>query len=99
MVELREFIRELRSELQEARTEGTGEPLQFELGPVQLELSVAVTEGGEGEAKVRFWVVELGGGGKMSQEATQRMTLTLHPKLAATGGTVTVTGAASAQER
>lgn len=38
-----------------------GEPLQFEPGPVELEATMAVEKGGGANAKVRFWVIELGG--------------------------------------
>jgi hypothetical protein len=61
MIELGEVIGELRRELQSAMSAGAGEPLRFELGPVELEATVAVEKGGSGSAKVRFWVVELGG--------------------------------------
>lgn len=61
MIELSDVIGELRRELQQAMYTGEGEPLRFELGPVELEATVAVEKGGGGGAKVRFWVIELGG--------------------------------------
>jgi Trypsin-co-occurring domain 2 len=61
MIELAEVIGELRPELQEAINAGEGEQLRFELGPVELEPTVAVEKGGGGGVKVRFWVLELGG--------------------------------------
>ena len=61
MIELAEVIGELRRELQEAINAGEGEQLRFELGPVELEATVAVEKGGGGGVKVRFWVLELGG--------------------------------------
>ena len=42
MIELAEVIGELRRELQQAMHAGEGEPLRFELGPVELEATVAV---------------------------------------------------------
>jgi len=82
MIELAEVISELRRELQQAMNAGEGEPLRFELGPVELEATVAVEKGGSGGAKVRFWVIELGGDAKATQSSTQRVKLALQPRLA-----------------
>ena len=82
MIELGEVIGELRRELQEAMNAGEGQPLRFELGPVELEATVAVEKGGGGGAKVRFWVIELGGDAKVTQSSTQRIKLALQPRLA-----------------
>ena len=81
MLELSDVITSLRIELDTARREGAGEDLRFELGPVELEVSVAVQKDAGGNAKVKFWVVELGADGKVSSTATQRIKLTLNPRL------------------
>ena len=73
MIELADVIADLRDELDTARRRGTGEDLRFELGPVELEVSVAVQKDAGGNAKVKFWVVELGADGKVSSTATQRI--------------------------
>jgi Trypsin-co-occurring domain 2 len=76
MIELAEVIAELRRERQQAMRAGEGEPLRFELGPVELEATMVVEKGGGGGgAKVRFWVIELGGDAKASQASTQRIKL------------------------
>jgi hypothetical protein len=98
MIELGEVIGELRRELQEAMNQGEGQPLRFELGPVELEAIVAVEKGGGGGAKVRFWVIELGGDAKVTQSSTQRIKLALQPRLAS-GGTAMVGGDEEARER
>ncbi|HEV8274441.1 MAG TPA: trypco2 family protein [Streptosporangiaceae bacterium] len=98
MIELGEVICELRRELQQAMDAGEGQPLRFELGPVELEATVAVEKGGGGGAKVRFWVIELGGEGKTSQSSTQRIKLALQPRLAS-GRTPMVAGDEVAGER
>ena len=98
MIELGEVIGELRRELQQAMDAGEGQPLRFELGPVELEATVAVEKGGGGGAKVRFWVIELGGDAKVSRSSTQRIKLALQPRLAA-GGTAMVAGDEAAGER
>jgi len=41
---------------------------------------VAVSKEAGPNAKVRFWVVELGADAKVASQATQRITLTLDPR-------------------
>ncbi len=65
-VELAQVISQLRQELSAAMREGEGEDLRFELGPVELELTVAVSKEAGPNAKVRFWVVELGADAKVA---------------------------------
>ena len=81
MIELSDVITNLRTELETARLAGVGEGLRFELGPVELEVSVALAKEAGADAKVKFWVVELGGSGKAGSTATQRIKLTLQPRL------------------
>jgi len=86
-IELAEVIQELRSELQRTMKEGEGEGLRFEVQDLELELQVAVTKsvtgGGEGSAKVKFWVFEAGTSGKAEAswgtERTQKLKLKLKP--------------------
>jgi len=81
MIELAELIRALRSELNVARERAEREALQFELGPIEVELTVAVEKQASGGAKVRFWVVELGGDGALAETSTQRIKLSLVPSV------------------
>jgi Trypsin-co-occurring domain 2 len=73
---LAETVEALRAELARAAA-GTGADIQFPVDGVQLEFHVGVTKAGEGNAGVRFWVVELGGGGSYSREEIQTVTVTL----------------------
>ena len=98
MIELASVIRDLRDELEEAIAAGADKALRFELGPVELEVSVAVERGGSGEAKVRFWVVELGADAKTDTTSTQRVKLTLTPRLTATGVAPYVSGEAPEEQ-
>ncbi|RZL79668.1 MAG: hypothetical protein EOP32_18855 [Rhodococcus sp. (in: high G+C Gram-positive bacteria)] len=79
-MELAQVISQLREELDTARRAGQDEDLRFELGPVELELTVAVDQQAGPDAKVRFWVIELGASGKVASNATQRIKLLLDPR-------------------
>ncbi|MCX4906355.1 trypco2 family protein [Streptomyces sp. NBC_00878] len=109
MIELASVIRDLREELARAIAAAEGEALRFELGSIELELSVALERSGQAGAKVRFWVMESGAEATSSATSTQRISLALQPTLTgptATAATVTtahnspyVTGRADARER
>lgn len=96
-LELAELIENLRAELSKARQGSKDEDLRFEVGPVELELSVVVSKEGGPSAKVKFLVVEVGAEAKAASAATQRMKLTLTPRLAG-GGATLVTGSAESGE-
>ena len=67
-VELAAVIRQLREELNEALGDAEGQRLRFELGPVELSLTVTVGREATPGAKVRFWVVEAGVDTTVSRE-------------------------------
>lgn len=100
MIELADMIRELRTQLSTALADGEGEALRFELGPVEIEASVAVTREAGADAKVHLWVIDAGASGRYGHAETQRITLTLTPRTAtAPSGTVLITGEESPTER
>ncbi|MGW2328666.1 trypco2 family protein [Streptomyces sp. NPDC001700] len=102
MVELSEMIRELRAQLTAAAAEGAGESLRFDVGPIEIEATVAVTKEAGGGGKVRFLVVEAGGDAKYASSETQRITLTLQPTAPGADGTRTtarISGAEVTGER
>ena len=86
MIELSTMIAELRRELSQAIAAGADEQLRFELGPVEVEVTVGLDSKGQAGAKVRFWVVELAGDTETARSSLQRIKLTLEPRLA--GSTV-----------
>jgi Trypsin-co-occurring domain 2 len=90
--ELAQVIGQLRRELSAAMRDGEGVDLRFELGPVELELTVAVSKETGPNAKVRFWVVELGADAKVASQATQRITLTLDPRRRGVAGKPLISG-------
>jgi hypothetical protein len=99
MIELADVVSDLRAELERARDAAVGKELRFEIGSIELEVAVALEKAGGGGAKVRFWVVELGGDAKMSNTSTQRIKLTLLPTLADGESKPYIAGSASPTER
>ncbi len=78
-LELASVVRQLRAELNEAMDGAEGERLRFELGPVELSLTVTVGREAAPGAKIRFWVIEAGADAKISREAVQDIKLVLTP--------------------
>jgi hypothetical protein len=78
-LELASVLRQLRAELNEAMDDAQGERLRFELGPVELTLTVTVGREATPGAKIRFWVIEAGSAAKISREAVQAIKLVLNP--------------------
>jgi hypothetical protein len=78
-VELASVIRQLRAELNEALADAEGERLRFQLGPVEVALTVTVGQETTPGAKVRFWVIEAGADAKVSRGAIQDIKLVLTP--------------------
>jgi Trypsin-co-occurring domain 2 len=79
-LELASVIRQLRAELNEAMDDAEGERLRFELGPVELSLTVTVGREATPGARVRFWVIEAGADVRVSREAAQDIKLVLTPR-------------------
>ena len=102
MIELADVISELRDELDRARLAADGSELRFGLGPVELEVSVALAREGKTGGKIKFWVAEVNAEGKLASTSTQRIKLTLTPTLGPAGAaelSVYVGGDAVAGER
>jgi hypothetical protein len=79
-LELASVVRQLRAELNEAMDNAEGQRLRFELGPVELSLTVTVGREATPGAKIRFWVVEAGADARISREAVQDIKLVLTPR-------------------
>jgi hypothetical protein len=103
-----EVVEDLRSELESAvaAAAGAGERFRFDVGPIELTLSVEVSREATPGAKVRFWVVEAGADVTLSNASTQELKLTLTPVDTAdpaarppSPGSVRITGASVAGER
>lgn len=81
MVELAELVADLRDELTRAVARANPDGLRFELGPVELEVSVAIAKEAKPGARVKFWVVEAGAEATVNHTATQKIILTLQPTM------------------
>ncbi len=99
MIELSDVIRELRGQLEKAAADGAGAAIQFEVGEVELEVSVALEKERQGSGAVRFWVLELGGSGKEGHVDTQRVKITLQPRVTASGRSPRISGLSQPGER
>jgi hypothetical protein len=88
---LAETIEALRAELTVAMARGNGKPLQFELGQVNVELTLAIIREASGNGGLRFGVVSFGAAGKASSETTHRLSLSLKPVAAHDADPVRVT--------
>lgn len=84
-IPLVDVLRALRAQLTRAAAEGQGADIRFEIGSVEVELAGTIGREGSGEAAVEFRVLgfgpKLGAAGKLSDEQTHRIKLTLTPKM------------------
>lgn len=71
----------LREELAAAWAAGQGKAVRFRVNEVTVTLEAVATRSKELGGKVRWWVIEAGGGGKAETETTQTLVLTLTPSL------------------
>jgi hypothetical protein len=69
----------LRDELESAWQTGEGRRLRFRATDVTLTVETVARLDKDGSGKVRWYVVEAGGGIKSGHERTQTLTLTLTP--------------------
>ncbi|MET7921807.1 trypco2 family protein [Streptomyces avermitilis] len=79
VVGLAEAVEALRQELLQAWSSSERARLRFRPSPVELTMQVAVTKAGGGNAKAKWWLVELGGDASRSSVTTQTLKLTLDP--------------------
>jgi hypothetical protein len=76
---LADTIAAVRRELSSALSAGQGPPARFRAGPVELELEIAVTCTGSGQAGVHLSVLTLGGQSGLVRATSQRIKVTLQP--------------------
>ena len=76
-VELASVIDAIRLQLVESAEEAAKATIQFPVTGVELEFHVGVTKAAEAKGGVRFWVLELGGGGSYEAESVQTVRVKL----------------------
>ena len=77
---LAEAIDVLRSELRKAQDSGRGADVRFAVGPVEVELAVAVEKKAGGGVSVTVLnLLSLGGKGEVSKGETNRVKVVLNP--------------------
>ena len=69
----------LREELETAWEQGAGKALRFRVSNVTLTLEAVARRETEGSGKIRWWLIEAGGGVTAGKEMTQTLMLTLTP--------------------
>ncbi len=90
-IELSELIEMLRTELLVSKDKGKYSDLKFDVELAQIEVQFTVSREIGGKGKLKFYVVEAGGGVKTAKETIQKITLQLKPK-DPQGGTFKTTG-------
>lgn len=78
--DLAEAVEAVRAELLRAKELGEGSPMEFEVGPVEMQFTVALTREGKATTGVKVWVIEAGASGTLTGQRTHQVKITLHPK-------------------
>jgi hypothetical protein len=74
------FLDGLRTELKNSIANASRDPaLVFELTKLDVELQITAETSVDGSGKVKFWVVEAGGGAKLSDKSVQTIKMSLQP--------------------
>lgn len=82
-IELAEFIGHMHDEMDKAQQAGKDKNLQFEVGPIEVELAVQSQKEAHAGGGVRFYLVSVGADGKVADASIQRIKLTLKPSVRA----------------
>lgn len=86
LLPLSEVVQDLRSQIAGAEVRAQKEALRFKLNSVEIELTVVARRELGGDAKVKFsvlgWGVEAGTAGKIAQEQTHKIKLSMTPSRA-----------------
>jgi Trypsin-co-occurring domain 2 len=85
---LTEAIAQLRKELAASVVAAKGDPLQFTLGPIEVELQLQLARAAGAKAELKWVVVSVGGDAKIQTTHTHKVKFTLTPQL--DGGPVRV---------
>ncbi|WP_199545680.1 trypco2 family protein [Streptomyces sp. N35] len=85
-LELTTVVDAIREQLAQSMERSVGQRIQFELGDIELEFAVTVTEDDRREGGVKVWVVGAGASRGSSTASEHRVRLVLKPKDTQNGG-------------
>lgn len=89
-IELADAIEAIRAQLVAAAERGAGSELAFEVGDIQLEFGVQLTNDRTVKGGVKAWVLTAGYESAQAVARTQRVSVTLSPKQRGDGRRVEV---------
>ncbi|MBP5892968.1 trypco2 family protein [Streptomyces scabiei] len=84
-IDLVSAVKALRTQITEAAATDPESDIRFQVGPIELEFTVALTRDRSVKGGVKAWVVTADAEGRRSTEHTHRITLSLTPVSASTG--------------
>ena len=76
-LEIAAVVDEIRTQLVAAADRSAGQAVRFEVGDIELEFGVAVTEADSSSGGVKVWVLNAQGNSTTSFSATHRVKVTL----------------------
>jgi hypothetical protein len=85
-IELADAVEAIRDGLTAATARGTDSALRFELGDIHMEFTVEVRRDARAHGGVKAWLVDASAEGGRSRARTHKVSFTLKPKHATTGG-------------
>ncbi|MFF0298373.1 trypco2 family protein [Kitasatospora sp. NPDC004615] len=89
-IELADAIEAIRLELLDASERGRGQAIQFEVGPVTLDFTVELKRDARAKAGIKAWVLSADTEAGVASTRTHKVSVTLTPKDADTGGSVNI---------
>ncbi|WP_261720508.1 trypco2 family protein [Streptomyces sp. FZ201] len=95
---LAEAVETIRDELRLAMA-GAASDIQFPVGQVTLEFQVGMKKTAEANGKVKVWVLQIGGGGKVEHDAVQKVTIVLDPPVDTHGHPIKVASGSQSKPR
>jgi NTP-dependent ternary system trypsin peptidase co-occuring protein len=79
-IDLSKVIQQLRYDIEKTWWEGQQSAVAMEVGPVELEVSVAVEQNADAKLGVKFYVINASSGIKGTATDTQRIKIVLTPR-------------------
>ncbi|CAG7634809.1 trypco2 family protein [Actinacidiphila bryophytorum] len=79
-IELADAVEAVRDGLLVAASRGSGSPLHFEVGDIQMEFSVELRRDFQGRAGVKAWIANISAEGSVANTRVQKVAFTLKPK-------------------